>query len=154
MKSGNDVLEGDSPFRSANDGNNELFGGEGHDVLIGGGGADLIDGGKGYDTANYRASDEGVTVNLATGTGIGGHAEGDIIVGIERVKGSPYNEIIIGDDGLWGGNGNDHLEGGDGNYSLAGFDGDDTLFGGRGNDSLCVLPPITVPCKLAFSSKK
>ncbi len=56
---------------------NELIGGLGNDTLIGGLGADILDGGEGYDTVDYTSSDESVHVNLLTGLGQGGHAEGD-----------------------------------------------------------------------------
>ena len=48
-----------------------------------------LDGGDGNDFAGYWGSDAGVTVNLATGTGQGGHAEGDMLTGIEKIMGIP-----------------------------------------------------------------
>ena len=54
---------------------NDILTGEGDaNVLRGGAGADMLDGGVGDDRADYEGSDAGVTVNLATGTGSGGHA--------------------------------------------------------------------------------
>ena len=81
-------------------------------------GNDTIDGGAGVDTADYRGTDAGVTVNLAAGTA-SGDAGSDTLVGIENVRGSTYADVIIGDAGdnvIRGREGNDTLEGG------AGFD--------------------------------
>jgi hypothetical protein len=52
------------------------------------GGADRLDGGTGVDTVIYGDSNVGVGVNLATGYGYGGTAEGDTLIGIENVLGS------------------------------------------------------------------
>jgi Ca2+-binding RTX toxin-like protein len=52
----------------------------------------------------------GVSVNLATGRGFGGTAEGDTYVSIENVYGSSFNDTITGNDGaneLYGLDGND-----------------------------------------------
>ena len=43
------------------------------------GGADTLIGGAGTDFADYSASLTGVDVNLATGTGLGGDAQGDTL---------------------------------------------------------------------------
>lgn len=158
---GNDTLYGAS-------GNNMLLGGEGSDRYVGGAGQDSFydEGTSGVDTADYRNSTAGVTVNLLSGTGSGGFAEGDTYFGIERVFGSAFNDVITGShmtdwlygfdgndrfyglsghDRIWGGNGNDVAFGGDGNdviYGQAGNDylvgdnGNDRLFGGDGNDWL------------------
>src|SRR3954470_6181091 len=50
----------------------------GNDTLKGFGGADRLDGGAGIDTAFYGDSSAGVGINLATGRGVGGSAEGDM----------------------------------------------------------------------------
>ena len=47
-------------------------------MLRGGAGPDTLDGGAGSDTASYYTSAAGVTVNLMTGAGTGGDAQGDI----------------------------------------------------------------------------
>ena len=97
--------------------------------------------------AAYGGSDAGVTVNLATGMGQGGHAEGDTLTGILGVIGSSHADHLIGDaghsnlngddgdDDLHGGGGNDTLEGGAGNDWLDGADGEDLLTGGEGGDT-------------------
>jgi serralysin len=111
---GNDLLTGLS-------GNDLLRGGAGADLLRGGAGADLLDGGEGIDTADYRDSDAGVSVNLATGLASGGMADGDVFVAIERIYGSSHRDSLIGSDE---------------NNFLAGYDEDDLLAGGLGNDTL------------------
>lgn len=128
----NDVLVGDN-----ND--NQLFGGAGDDLLIGLEGANFFDGGAGADTVSYAASDQGVTVNLATNTATGGHAEGDTFASIENLIGSDHDDVLIGDglaNVLYGGSGDDVIYGGEGSDTLYGGDGDDTLYGGAGADTL------------------
>lgn len=129
-------------------GNDWLFGDLDDDVLNGGEGADHLIGGEGKDTATYAESDAGVEVNLATGHGAGGDAEGDQLYEIEVVIGSVYHDDLTGDDDenelygmegndtLRGGNGKDILDGGAGNDVLSGNLEDDTLKGGSGADTL------------------
>ncbi|MGL1864047.1 MAG: hypothetical protein OCC46_16110 [Pseudodesulfovibrio sp.] len=147
---GNDLLLGEA-------GNDTLMGGAGTDKLTGGTGSDIIDGGGGTDTAYYTASTAGVNVNLTTGNGSGGDAEGDTITGVERLQGSDHADTLTGDananylyghdgndilsgeggvDRLYGGDGDDSMSGGDGNDRLDANDGNDTLRGGDGNDKL------------------
>ena len=59
------------------------------------GGADTIEGGAGTDTASYASSGSGVTVNMATGVGSGGDAEGDTLTSIESVIGSNHDDVLI-----------------------------------------------------------
>src|SRR5215510_1614154 len=120
----------------------------GDDTLKGFGGADILDGGAGIDTVFYGDSRTGVTVNLATGRGSGGDAEGDTLISIEDVTGSEQADNLWGDDGIndlngMGGNdtlkgfgGNDFLEGGDGADQLFGMNGTDFLFGDGGADDV------------------
>ncbi len=76
--------------------NNILVGSNGDDLLSGLSGADYIDGREGIDTVVYSNSTEGVSVNLATGTGKKGDAEGDILVNIENLVGTDYDDILQG----------------------------------------------------------
>ena len=147
-RAGNDDLDGGEGNDTliGGEGNDDLDGGEGNDTLIGGEGADTLDGGAGEDIVDYGASVSGVTVNLATGVGSGGHAQGDRISGVEHVVGSGHDDEFVGDAGenrleggvgadrLDGGGGDDHLEGGEGNDTLVGGEGADTLDGGAGED--------------------
>ncbi|HEU5137977.1 MAG TPA: cadherin domain-containing protein [Steroidobacteraceae bacterium] len=138
----NDRLEG-------GDGNDRLVGGGGDDLLIGGLGADRFLGGAGVDTVSYENATAGVIVNLATLTGSGGEAAGDIFEDLpERLIGSGHADSITGstgddyidggagDDTLLGGAGNDWLVGGLGNDTIDAQAGNDTLEGGAGNDIL------------------
>ncbi len=70
------------------DGRDRLFGGDSRDRLNGGDGADTLNGGNGTDFALYTNADAGVAVDLQTGTGSAGWANGDILISIERVYGS------------------------------------------------------------------
>src|SRR5262245_143548 len=100
---------------------------------------DRLDGGDGIDTAAYGDSTVGVTVNLATGHGYGGDAEGQVLVSIENVDGSDHNDTITGNDVnnyLQGLRGNDVIDGADGWDGVRGDDGDDILKGGGGADIL------------------
>ncbi len=130
---GDDVLNASSNHDS-------IYGGIGDDVLFGSRGADLIDGGLGTDTASYSNSDARVIVDLVAGTATGsGHGSGDILVDIENVSGSLYNDDIFGDANanlLEGYNGIDDLYGRGGNDTLIGGGGADLLYGGAGDDTL------------------
>ncbi|WP_342242213.1 calcium-binding protein, partial [Inquilinus sp. OTU3971] len=112
-----------------NSGANTLQGLAGNDILRGGAGADRLDGGAGIDTASYYAGTVGVAVNLATGVGAGGEAQGDILIGIENLSGSQGNDSLVGTGGantLQGWNGADVLRGGAGADRLDGGAGIDT----------------------------
>jgi serralysin len=116
-----------------------IYGKGGNDRLKGYGGADYLDGGTGIDTTYYSDSTAGIVVNLATGRGYGGSAEGDRLVSIENVFGSFQNDTITGNDAnneLYGLNGDDILKGGGGADGIAGDSGDDILKGGGGADYL------------------
>ncbi|WP_395679988.1 calcium-binding protein [Inquilinus sp.] len=100
-----------------NAGANVLVGYNGNDILRGGAGADRLDGGAGNDSVGYSDTNIGITVNLATGVGSGGAAQGDILIGIENVSGSTGADVIIGNgtaNQLSGGLGKDLLTGGAG----------------------------------------
>lgn len=120
--SGNDVVTGNdvTNYLKGQDGDDDLRGNGGNDILEGGAGSDRLDGGAGMDWASYRDSSTGVTVNLAEGTLVGAHAEGDVLVDIENIIGSAHADVLTGDDGA------NSLEGGPGADSLAGGAGEDT----------------------------
>jgi Ca2+-binding RTX toxin-like protein len=109
-------------------GNDSLDGGAGNDTLIGGAGADKLAGGDGIDTADYSASPTAVTVNLTTGVGTGGDAQGDSLTTIENLTGSKFDDVLTGDAGA------NKLDGGAGNDVLTGGAGADVLIGGDGID--------------------
>src|SRR5262245_8848841 len=120
-------------------GDDMLFGGggadtlRGHfgdDTLEGGAGADVIAGSHGVDTASYATSSSGVEVNLATGLAAGGHAQGDVLSGIENLTGSAFGDRLTGSGGdnvILGGNGGDTIRAGAGVDIVWGGTGDDTF---------------------------
>ncbi|WP_207808729.1 MULTISPECIES: calcium-binding protein [unclassified Pseudomonas] len=130
-----------------------LSGSASTDIFIGGSGADRIDGREGYDSAWYITSASGVNINLTTNLNLGGDAQGDVLLNIERVVGSHFDDTIsasatgnlleggLGNDVLYGGNGGDTLYGGlvsaVGPFNLIGISlgpQADMLFGGYGDD--------------------
>jgi Ca2+-binding RTX toxin-like protein len=136
---------GDTDMLAGFDGGDYLYGGAGEDLLIGGAGPDVLYGDTAYthgterDMAAYWDSPVGVTVNLTFGTGSAGTAEGDILIDIESVWGSEYQDILIGnalDNDLLGAGGDDYLMGFDGNDNLNGGLGNDVLVPGSGTDFL------------------
>ena len=107
----------------------EVHAGGGNDTIVQSGSATHTDGGSGFDTVSYAASEEGVEVDLSSGTGRGGDAEGDSYSDVEGVIGSSHDDILVGDAGdnaLSGGKGDDTLIGGAGADILAGGEGVDT----------------------------
>ena len=119
---------------------NRLLGLGGDDTLDGGLGGDVLDGGDGFDTADYSGSASSVTIDLlsGSGSGSGSGAEGDTLIGIERVIGSVHDDSLVGsvgDNVLDGGAGSDTLRGGSGNDVLVGGLGGDVLDGGDGIDT-------------------
>ena len=136
-----DVLIGDAGNNvlTGLDGDDQLIGGEGNDSLRGGEGNDILNGGDGFDTADYVDATSGVSVDLNI-QGVAQDTLGagmDTLIDIERVTGSDFDDILIGNterNELFGGDGNDVLIGGDGNDDLRGGGGDDILDGGDGLD--------------------
>jgi len=106
---------------------NVLTGGAGDDVLIGRGGADTLRGGAGRDTASYAAAAAAVTVKLAGGVATAdGDGSQDVLVSIENVVGSAFDDMLAGDAA------SNRLDGGAGRDTLIGLGGDDVLSGGGG----------------------
>jgi Ca2+-binding RTX toxin-like protein len=67
-------------------------------------GADLLQGQGGRDTASYAEASGGVFVRLWSGEGLSGEALGDVLVGIENLRGSAFADTLVGDGGaneLW-----------------------------------------------------
>jgi Ca2+-binding RTX toxin-like protein len=129
---GNDIIIGLG-------GDDTLMGGGGNDVLRGGAGADQLQGGSGIDIADYSTSAIAVLIGLDGSTGLGGDAAGDVLSGIEALRGSAFDDQLtgsVGADILEGGSGNDILVGLVGNDILRGDAGDDILQGGIGADVL------------------
>jgi Ca2+-binding RTX toxin-like protein len=109
---GSDILEGRG-------GTDALLGGNGDDTLNGGAGGDYLQGDLGFDLASYADAVSSVAVNLASGAGTVGEAFGDILVGIDGVIGSSFDDTLIGDANA---------------NRLRGAAGADALTGGLGDD--------------------
>ncbi len=123
-----DVLVGIERLRGSAYGDT-LSGNDGGNVLTGLDGADHLEGGGGNDTADYSESNAGIDVDLdRTGGQVGGHAQGDILTGMENVVGSGYGDMIVGNGGA------NMLSGGAGDDTLVGDGGADTCMGGDGFD--------------------
>jgi hypothetical protein len=106
-----------------------LVGGAATDVLMGLAGADTLDGAGGTDVVLYTRSPLGVVVNLSTGAAAGGHAAGDVILGVESVTGSSLGDTLTGTAGV------NTLSGLGGDDTLNGLGSDDVLIGGSGTDT-------------------
>src|SRR5262249_27547965 len=83
-------------------GNVSLNGGTGRDFLVGGPGADYINGSIfgsiEEDGTSYATSFGAVQVDLAAHTATGGDAQGDVLISIEDVQGSAYDDLLLGDN--------------------------------------------------------
>lgn len=124
-----DTLIGDAGGNTLRGGQgaDRLDGSEGFDTLRGDGGADTMNGGAGSDTVTYAGAREGVVVNLSlSGPASGGHAEGDVLFGIENLIGSEAADSLTGTSGA------NQLSGGGGADFLNGNEGNDLLTGGAG----------------------
>ena len=135
---GNDTLIGIQGVRGGG-GNDLLVGSSGDDWLSGSGGNDVLIGGGGSDTASYKWATGGVQVNLGstvldqyaynygTNLNLAGQYQGsatgadgyDVLIGIDRVVGSNYDDTLIGDA-------NDNV--------FRPLGGNDTIDGGGGSD--------------------
>lgn len=126
---GPDVIHGGA-------GDDTINAGVGNDILDGGTGADILNGGVGADTATYENATAGVIANLDANLASSPHnvintgeAAGDTYNSIEFLKGSNFDDILIGDaqsNAIYGLDGNDVL------ISRGGFD---LIDGGAGNDT-------------------
>jgi Ca2+-binding RTX toxin-like protein len=155
---GNDKIEGKGGYYDGlfgDDGNDTITGGSGFDWIRGGEGSDVmnglggndrlrgeqgndtLNGGDGIDRADYRTSDDGVTIDLAQGLASNdGYGTIDTLVGIENVRGGDFADLITGSGGaneLWGREGDDVLTGAGGSDTLNGAGGADIFrFNGFG----------------------
>ena len=98
------------------------------EAFDGGLGNDTIDGGEGTDRASYEHATGSVTVVLDSNAGIPGYsgtatgaAGNDVLLNIEQVRGSNYNDLLTG------GSANDAFEGRGGNDVIHGLGGFDTV---------------------------
>ncbi len=110
--SGNDRLTGDA-------GDNLLAGGAGDDVLDGGAGVDIAS----YDDYNFQTAVK-VDLRNAVQTELGGRGT-DTLISIEGVRGTAYDDTLIGNDKdnlFIGGKGLNHIDGGAGNDTISYID--------------------------------
>jgi Ca2+-binding RTX toxin-like protein len=94
---GNDLLlggNGDDTLLGGN-GNDILFGDNGNDTLDGGAGNDTVLGGQGIDLARYTDATGGITANLTTGIVSGAGVGTDLLIGVERIRGSSFADTYI-----------------------------------------------------------
>jgi Ca2+-binding RTX toxin-like protein len=135
----NDTLVGDS--------SGEIFnGGKGHDRMLGGAGPDVFNGDQGFDTVSYRDHTAGVVVTIGSPFNDGNSSDAgptgalDSVTGtVERVKGTPFDDLLKGDAGdnaLIGAAGNDRLKGKKGRDRLKGKGGIDILLAKDGTRDL------------------
>lgn len=100
--------------------NDTLVGNAGANIIEGGPGNDSINGAAGSDTASYENASSRVVVNLALTSAQNTIGAGtDTLLQIENLRGSRFNDTLIGNNGpnvIEGGPGNDSINGG------AGFD--------------------------------
>jgi Ca2+-binding RTX toxin-like protein len=127
-------------------GSDRIFGGDGNDSITGDDGADFLFGGNGNDLLFFdadQAPEHGVIVNLSDSVLIGVSVDGislrnvaahsavdgfgfvDNIVSFERVQGTGYNDILVGDN--------------DGNEFVSSA-GHDEMRGGSGRDRASYAP--------------
>ncbi|MEA2451380.1 MAG: hypothetical protein QOG04_90 [Actinomycetota bacterium] len=172
----NDTITGSATanFLLGGLGDDLLNGGGGNDIVNGQRGADTLNGGAGDDGLNpgrlvendivrggdaagdsgkdrvtYLRCEAAVTIDLTLTTAQDtGGCGSDTFAGVEQIRGSAYNDTLVGDatdNYIVGGAGADILNGGDGADLLQGFRGadevngqagNDTLFGGDGDDTL------------------
>lgn len=107
-----------------------LRGGTGDDTLVDSPGTDLYNGGDGNDTFSSYNGEKGLRVDLSKGEmkKDGFDGKNETIDNIRNVRGTPHNDVIIGDDNinvLWGEDGDDRING---------KGGANAIYPGKGND--------------------
>jgi len=129
--------------------NNCLDGAAGDDTLDGGAGSDTLIGGANGpfgDTVTYAATAAAVTVNLAiTVSQRTGSSGNDLLIGLEHLVGSSFNDTLTGDaqsNQIAGGAGNDVIRGGMGADSLSGGAGNDRFVFGTPAEAGLGLPGV------------
>jgi Ca2+-binding RTX toxin-like protein len=121
-------INGDSFTGNANA--NQFDGRGGDDTFFTDAGADRYIGGTGVDSIDFSSSTAGVSVNLFSGLGTGGSAQGDTYTTIENVTGSAFNDTLTGNNDI------NRIEGRNGDDTLDGMGSDDFIFGGEGSDTI------------------
>lgn len=100
-----------------------LFGNSGANVIRGGAGNDIIDGGAGRDTVDYSNATGGVSVTLTnsvngrSGGSTAGADGSDTLIDVENIRGSDFNDVLVGNSSnnvINGRRGSDELDGREG----------------------------------------
>ena len=108
-----------------------IYGAGGNDAVSPGAGAEYVNGGAGdEDFVEFQQAPSGVHVDLASGVGELGWAEGDRYVSIELAYGSAYDDVFAGTSGV------NFLAGRAGDDVLQGRGGGDYLYGEEGSDTV------------------
>lgn len=122
---GNDTLININHVRGSNL-NDTLYGSDNATLteqFDGRGGNDLIDGRGGFDIVRYDNAGTGVNVDLVNGQAADGYGTSDTLLNIEGVRGSAWNDTLLGGNAA-----SDTLE------VFTGHAGDDFIDGGSGFD--------------------
>ena len=130
---------GDDPNLTGTVGDEVICGFGGDDVIEGGGGDDVIVGGAGTDEVDYSGATASIDADLATGLIDGPVSDESLVVEVENVIGTDFDDLIVGDElanFVQAGDGKDTVEGGDGDDELKGGIGGDTMKGGDGDDEV------------------
>ncbi len=151
------------------DDEDELHGADQDDNLRGGSGDDTMDGAEGIDEVQYHrlagsgSYSHGVFVNLSdstvvydfngdedvsvlAGQAIDNWGDTDTLQNIENVRGSTFDDVLIGSDGdndIIGDDGDDTIIAGDGQDYVDGGSGSDDIDGGDGYDVLAYNRPAS-----------
>src|SRR5262245_6781993 len=125
---GNDLLRGGG-------GDDFLVGGSGDDRLVGGAGNDILDGGDGRDLAIYTDATGGINVDMAAGTASGPGVGQDLLISVERIRGSNFDDTYV----ATGFNSGSALPGRGTDFNeFEGLGGNDTIIG-NGNTRVSYL---------------
>lgn len=142
---GNDIIAVDTDFC-------DYRGEAGNDFFFSDGSRNSFDGGPGNDTYSAEDATSAVGMDLGQGVVVVGSATPDFLSGIENLRGSNFDDEILGDpnanriDGLGG---NDLIDGDAGNDTIAGGPGGNGLFGNAGIDTLVISGTITSKTRLS-----
>ncbi|WP_121061717.1 calcium-binding protein [Chachezhania antarctica] len=101
--------------------NDRFFGKQADDYFRSSAGNDLYNGGKGFDQVTWGNDPSGVFASLAKGYAIDGYGDRDTMKSIEMLRGSMFDDTLIGD------NGRNHLRGLEGEDVLNGLGGQDVV---------------------------
>ncbi|OBY25204.1 hypothetical protein [Leisingera sp. JC1] len=118
-------------------GNDVINGGGGHDVFYGDDGEDSIFGGIGNDEIHGGSQYDTIDAGAGNDTVWGDNGQDYVLLGDgDDVFWDNSQNVIHGNDTVFGGKGNDTIHGDGGEDLLHGDDGDDFLYGGLANDKL------------------